>query len=293
VPTGGTTGQVLSKIDATNYNTQWSTPASGGALTDHTHAATGAGANGGGGTLTPATLNLPFTTTPAQTAEGQLVWDSGTDTITVGDSVGRKKFPYIASTAASSVGTGSSSGSNTNEAPRVDHVHGHELGHVLHDSAWAAKGDIVTGTGASTAVKTVVGADDTILMADAAATGGVKWVASATPSTQAFGDAAAVGTADTFTRGDHKHAMPAAPKQTRAGSTTFAAIAAGATANVVITIAAMPSVNYAVSMLQIQTAPRPIDTAVTVNSTTQFTLYATNTDSVSRTPSYAWLVVEY
>jgi hypothetical protein len=48
-------------------------------------------------------------------------------------------------------------------------------------------------------------------MADSAQTTGLKWVASATPSTQAFGDAAAVGTADTFTRGDHKHAMPADP----------------------------------------------------------------------------------
>jgi len=30
VPTGGTAGQVLSKIDGTNFNTQWITPASGG-----------------------------------------------------------------------------------------------------------------------------------------------------------------------------------------------------------------------------------------------------------------------
>lgn len=30
VPTGGTTGQVLSKVDGTNYNTQWVTPTSGG-----------------------------------------------------------------------------------------------------------------------------------------------------------------------------------------------------------------------------------------------------------------------
>ena len=30
VPTGGTSGQVLSKIDGTNYNTQWITPTSGG-----------------------------------------------------------------------------------------------------------------------------------------------------------------------------------------------------------------------------------------------------------------------
>ena len=39
VPTGGTTGQVLSKVDATNYNTQWITPASGGSgdnLGNHT-----------------------------------------------------------------------------------------------------------------------------------------------------------------------------------------------------------------------------------------------------------------
>lgn len=30
VPVGGTSGQVLTKIDGTNYNTQWSTPVSGG-----------------------------------------------------------------------------------------------------------------------------------------------------------------------------------------------------------------------------------------------------------------------
>ena len=31
VPVGGSTGQVLSKIDATNYNTQWTTPSAGSA----------------------------------------------------------------------------------------------------------------------------------------------------------------------------------------------------------------------------------------------------------------------
>jgi len=30
VPTGGTAGQVLEKIDGTDYNTQWATPAGGG-----------------------------------------------------------------------------------------------------------------------------------------------------------------------------------------------------------------------------------------------------------------------
>jgi len=33
VPTGGTTGQVLAKVDATNFNTQWVTPSGGGGST--------------------------------------------------------------------------------------------------------------------------------------------------------------------------------------------------------------------------------------------------------------------
>ncbi|SFI42204.1 hypothetical protein [Halpernia frigidisoli] len=36
VPTGGTTGQVLSKTDGTNYNAQWTTPATGTTLPDQT-----------------------------------------------------------------------------------------------------------------------------------------------------------------------------------------------------------------------------------------------------------------
>lgn len=42
VPTGGTAGQVLSKIDGADYNTEWVTPSSGGGgveiITDNTHA---------------------------------------------------------------------------------------------------------------------------------------------------------------------------------------------------------------------------------------------------------------
>ena len=87
-----------------------------------------------------------------------------------------------------------------------------DLGTVLlSNGLWVAKGDLIVGTGNDAAAIVSVGADDTILMADAAQSAGVKWVASGTPSTQAFGDSAVVGTADTFTRGDHKHAMPADP----------------------------------------------------------------------------------
>lgn len=82
-------------------------------------------------------------------------------------------------------------------------------GSVATDTIWDAKGDLAAGTAANTAAKLTVGANDTILMADSGQSTGLKWVASQTPSTQAFGDAAAEGTADTYARGDHKHAMPA------------------------------------------------------------------------------------
>lgn len=84
-------------------------------------------------------------------------------------------------------------------------------GSVATDAIFDAKGDLAVGTGANTAAKLTVGANDTIPMADSGQATGIKWVASQTPSTQAFGDAAAEGTADTYARGDHKHAMPADP----------------------------------------------------------------------------------
>lgn len=84
-------------------------------------------------------------------------------------------------------------------------------GSVATDVIFDAKGDLAVGTGANTSAKLTVGANDTIPMADSGQSTGIKWVASQTPSTQAFSDAAAEGTADTYARGDHKHAMPANP----------------------------------------------------------------------------------
>lgn len=83
-------------------------------------------------------------------------------------------------------------------------------GNVAADAIFDAKGDLPVGTGANTAAKLTAGANDTILMAQSGETTGLKWVASQTPSTQNYSDAAAEGTADTYARGDHKHAMPAA-----------------------------------------------------------------------------------
>lgn len=105
-------------------------------------------------------------------------------------------------------------------------------------STFDAKGDLIAGTADNTYSKLTVGADDTILMADAAQTTGLKWVAptttpaaigtqaggsadtfargdhvhatgAGTPSTQAFGDAAATGSGPAAAMTDHKHAMPA------------------------------------------------------------------------------------
>lgn len=51
----------------------------------HDHSAAGDGT-----TLTPATLNIPSAAAPAQTAEGQAVWDSDDDKLTIGDGAARK-----------------------------------------------------------------------------------------------------------------------------------------------------------------------------------------------------------
>lgn len=44
------------------------------------------------GSFSPGTLVLPLSASPAQTTEGQIVWDSDDDVITVGDGSSRKTF---------------------------------------------------------------------------------------------------------------------------------------------------------------------------------------------------------
>ena len=71
VPSGGSAGQVLSKIDGTNYNTQWATPSaswSGGAITSPITYASGDNTSTFASTLidvtkTAASAGLPFRTT--------------------------------------------------------------------------------------------------------------------------------------------------------------------------------------------------------------------------------------
>jgi hypothetical protein len=115
----GTDGQAL-MVDAVTHHLAWGTPSA--ALTDHTHAATGSGATGGGATLSPTTLILPGSTSPAQTAEGSAVWDTDDDVLTVGTGATRKTFGYFGNTAPSGLGTASAGSGN--EAARLSHIHG-------------------------------------------------------------------------------------------------------------------------------------------------------------------------
>lgn len=85
-----------------------------------------------------------------------------------------------------------------------------------------AKGDLIAGTAADTVARKAVGADDTILMADAAQATGLKWVAAAAGSTISGTNAA--GSADTYARSDHNHALPDLGK-------SFAYIGAGSHAS--------------------------------------------------------------
>ena len=102
VPIGGTTGQILAKIDATNYNTQWVNPASGGAsdwgdlggtITDQsdliaylvaTYLALGGGALTGrvdfkASNSTSASFRIPGGTAPSSPAHGDVYASGGTN----------------------------------------------------------------------------------------------------------------------------------------------------------------------------------------------------------------------
>ena len=63
VPTGGTTNQVLAKVDGTNYNTQWVTPSGGSSLPSQTGNAgkylTTNGTTASWGNALPPTTQLP------------------------------------------------------------------------------------------------------------------------------------------------------------------------------------------------------------------------------------------
>lgn len=178
---------------------------SGGSLWFHNGSAWTQITSGGGGSVATDTIydakgDLPVGT-GADTAQKLTV--GADDTIIMADSSTATGLKYVAAGSPQAVSTAGADGT-ADTFSRGDHVHAHETSHVVHDTAWNAKGDLMVASANDTASAVTVGADDTILMADSAQANGVKWVASASPS--AVGTAAATGTADTFTRGDHVHA---------------------------------------------------------------------------------------
>jgi hypothetical protein len=185
---------------------------------DHTHATTGLQ----GGTIAHSATTGQTATdhhvAPAAGPDADITVDAagaaGTASTFARSGHGHK---ISRGTSIAAVGTANASGTSGHGPASDDHVHAHEAAHLAHDTAWAAKGDLVVGTANDTAGILTAGTNDQILMAESAETTGLKWVSSQTPSTQAYSDAAAEGTADTFARGDHKHGMPAA-----GGGTTIA-----------------------------------------------------------------------
>jgi len=88
-----------------------------------------------GDTLTPVTFNIPFAVTPAQTAEGQAVWDSDGDRLTVGTGAGRKTMVNGEDLPGGELG-------GSYDAPTVDAVH---AGSAHHNQV--AGGNALTLTG--------------------------------------------------------------------------------------------------------------------------------------------------
>ena len=93
----GSQGQVLTVNTATSTGLQWSTPYSQPTIGSTVIPSATTVTTIAGLTLTNPTLNagsgvvvLPGATTPAQTSDGSIVWDTDSDLLTVGTGAGRK-----------------------------------------------------------------------------------------------------------------------------------------------------------------------------------------------------------
>lgn len=103
---GGTWGSPT--VDATHSGSAHHTQS-------HDHSAAGDGS-----TLTPAVLNIPAAASPAQTADGQAVWDSDDDKLTIGDGSARKTFvPTAAVSGAITMDTAGAATLSANQRTRT------------------------------------------------------------------------------------------------------------------------------------------------------------------------------
>jgi hypothetical protein len=151
VPTGGTAGQVLTKIDATNYNTQWSTVSGGGGgAVNHTDTSTLSLAGDGSvgtplnGTVLPA--GIPLSSLGAPTTNVVM---------------GSFQLKNV--------------GNATNNGDALNRLTGD--GRYPQLATILAKGALYAGTGAGAVANQAVGADGQVLTADSTQTTGMKWAA--------------------------------------------------------------------------------------------------------------------
>lgn len=182
----GTNGQVLTADSVEATGMKWATPSAGGSK--HVIRENGTG-------LTART-GLNF-------VDGLVA----TDDVTNDES--DVNVDYATTAEIADIAAAEAAGTSVKVA-RGDHVHAHPViaSGNLHpeyaldsDVPAFATPAIVLGSAAAAGVATtVIRSDGTIVAFDATA-----------PSTQAFGDAAAVGAAAFAARRDHKHAMPADP----------------------------------------------------------------------------------
>lgn len=135
----------------------------GGALTDHTHAATGSGADGGGATLTPGVLNLPAAASPAQTADGQVVWDSDGNFLTIGDGASRQTFYPVIDATSDPLPVGTAADGTEASVARKDHVHA-----AVMTAVTGGNWKVFYTNGSGVVVELALGAANTVLTSNGA-----------------------------------------------------------------------------------------------------------------------------
>jgi hypothetical protein len=217
------TDATILAFDATDPSTQaFGDAAAVGAATvaprrDHKHAMPAAPSAASVGAIASTIVNAKGDLISA-TADNtpSIVTVGADDTILMADAAAASGLKWVASASPSAVGTAAATGT-ADTFTRGDHVHAHEAAHVAHDTLWNAAGDLAVGSAADTAVRlaiTVPAANilEVLGVVNGETTASWKAVHDGTaPSTQAFGDAAAAGTALTAAHRDHKHGMPADP----------------------------------------------------------------------------------
>jgi hypothetical protein len=161
VAAGGTTGQVLTKINGTDYNTQWTTPAAGTVTS-----VTGTAPIVSSGGATPA-----ISVTAASTSASGVVRLS--DSVSTTSSV-LAATPTAVKTVQDTLNTTADSLSSLSTF--VDGVQTNANNRIPLSTV-TTKGDLVVASGNAAVARLGVGTNNYVLTADSTATNGVKWAA--------------------------------------------------------------------------------------------------------------------